>query len=542
MRPSGEILRLETPNAVVVILVPTVKTIGESEGSGGRMPVYSMGDATIYSPEGQALYDDVTYQLQISARKRVEVTLGHRPLRLHWASHGSLQVATSPLTFRQVGWAELLVEDDGARIQVLSRKMDYDTDYQAMVYDLENQVRGLTARLVSHLLNPMDVSNDSLDLWSYWLALLEKLWEDLAGDIGYAWRTLPPHLRAEDQVTRIERLKKPQGRDVRAFARGNPRFSATVLRWESVTPERLYLLQLLQDVHRRLRRIEASAPEVAGNRRLAAITQSSSWLLRTLSAAVEMERVVGSPIIPVSPLAQSHPAMRRVVRWHRLLKRGLFPDGDSYFVGPKDISQLYEYWCYLTIVRMVVEESGGDLTVKPTTSVHPQDISLGGGKDSAARVELRDGNTINIMYQRLFSGLPTVAQQPDHVVQIEGMGSVVIFDAKYRFELDDGNFKHYGEGLPIPPVSTINSMHQYHDAIVLSRAPFTRLVDRAIVLFPLPREHIEQWEEHRFYRSINAVGVGAIPLVPGGSDKYLRAEIQRYLTENAISKQESDVD
>jgi len=58
-------------------------------------------------------------------------------------------------------------------------------------------------------------------------------------------------------------------------------------------------------------------------------------------------------------------------------------------------------------------------------------------------------------------------------------------------------------------------MHQYHDAIVRIYPPYDQLVNRAIVLFPLPREFISRWREHRFYRSIESVGVGAIPLLPG---------------------------
>ena len=192
------------------------------------------------------------------------------------------------------------------------------------------------------------------------------------------------------------------------------------------------------------------------------------------------------------------------------------------------MSLLYEYWCYLSIVRMVVEESGGQLVVEPMASVHPRDIALGGGKGSAARVALDNGRSIDVVYQRLFRG-PTVAQQPDHVVQLTGLGSVTVFDAKYRFELDGDDLLHYGGDVPIPPVATINSMHQYHDAIVVSHPPYQRLVDRAIVLFPLPKEHTEIWREHRFYQSIEAVGVGALPMVPGGTDQYLREEICQYL-------------
>ncbi len=528
MPRSGELLRLITPLATVVVLGKEVEPIG-GPSTRDLVTFFPFGQGTSIEPaERRPFYDDVPYEIQVSGPAPVEITLGGRPLNLRWIRHGTVCLATDVITFHQVGWAELRVGDAGVRIRVASRKLDYETDYQEMVRDLENQVRGLTARLVSHLVNPMNGSEEAMDLWSYWLALLERLWSDLKRDLAHAWRTLPPQLRFEDHMVQVDRIRKPRGRDVVALSRGNPRILSQIRQWEDLTPERLYLVQLAGDIHRRLNRIQATAPDMKENRRLAAIAQDIGGLVHALANESGVERVSGTPMIPSSPIAQSHPALHRVIRWHRMLQRGLFPDGASFFVGQKNMSLLYEYWCYLKIVRILVDESGGELEVEPMASVRPQDIALGAGKGSAARVKLRNGRRVTITYQRLFSGLPTVGQQPDHVVELVGLGSLV-FDAKYRFEIEPENQKWYGAGLPIPPVGTINSMHQYHDAIVLTGAPYTRLVDRAVVLFPLPRQHYEMWREHRFYRSIDAVGVGAIPLLPSGTDEYLRNEIRRYL-------------
>lgn len=537
MPPIGELVRMESPDGILVILGPEqVKTIGDAEAGAREVHGFALGAAEIRPSEGRVLYDDVIYTVQVSARRRVGVTQADRSLKVEWVAHGSIFVSTLSLSFRQLGWTELRLGDHGIRVQVRSRKMDFETDYQIMVNDLENQVRGLTARLISHLVQPMDASEDKIDLWSYWLALMEKLWADLARDVTEAWRTLPPQLRSEDRVVDIQRLRKPRASDLRAYGRGHDRFSSEVRSWTTLTPERLYVLQLAQDVYRRLTRIHDAKPRVMDNERLLEIFRSVSRLLRMLAAEGGLERVVGGPVIPTSPLAESHPALRRVVRWHRLLRRGLFPEGQSYFVGPKDISLLYEYWCYLTIVRLVVEESQGVLMVEPTASVRPEDIALGSGRAACARVQLKNGRKIEILYQPLYNRLPTIAQKPDHVIQLQGIGQLTVFDAKYRFEWHDDNLGNYGDGMPIPPVDAVNSMHQYHDAIVEIGAPFKRLVDRALVVFPLPKAHHDNWVHHRFYASIESVGVGAIPLVPTGSDAYLREEIRRCLTPNSFTQ------
>ncbi len=532
MPHSGEILlRVNSGESTMAIVGARPTVIGDASENDKATPwVYPIGDVLVDADSEGQLFDDVMYTIQLSGPTKMEVTAGHRPLPVAWVWHRSQYIATTTWQCHQVGWTEMRVGEWGVRVKVSSRKMDYETDYRMMVQDLEDQVRGLTAKLVSGIVNPMDPTEAPFDLWSYWLALLENVWQDLARDVRYAWRSLPPQIHVREQSTYVDRMKRPQYRDLRSYMqRGNPRVVSPIREWQEMTVEHLYLVQLVQFIERKLQRIFSKVTAVAEHRRLAAIAQDATLLVRQLLSEVRVERTPGEPKIPESPLAQSNPSLRRIIRGHRLLKMGLFPEGDRYFVGPKDISRLYEYWCYLTIVRLVVEESGGILKVSPQASSQPMDILLASGKEHAALVLLSDGHSVRILYQRQYQGLPTVTQQPDHVVELQGLESLVVFDAKYRFELDDRSLNYYAGGSPIPPIDTINSMHQYHDAIVMSNWPYHRLVDRAIVLFPLPREHIKTWNRHRFYLSIDKVGVGALPLLPGGSDEYLREQIRQAL-------------
>lgn len=531
MPRSGELLRVSVLDAVMVILGPAATTIGREVSPAGGSHTYPIGtDSEVDMAEPGFLFDDVIYTIQISAPTAVEVMHGDRSLDLTWVRHHTHHLATTTWQFHQVGWTEIRLGTGGVRVKISSRKMDYEIDYKMMVQDLENQVRGLTAKLLSAVLNPMTVTDQPFDLWSYWLALLKQLWLDLAHDLEYAWRSLPPHLKIETTNVFIDRQRKVAPRDLRRLmAGGNTRITTIVRRWDGLTPERLYLLQLLQHLHRRLQRIFHKVPNLAQEHGLVTIAQEVARLLRNLRTEVGVERIMGEPQIPVSPMAESHSALRRVVHWHRLLQMGLFPDAGSYLVGPKDISLLYEYWCYLAIVRLVVEESHGELKVSPVASPNPMDILLSSGKDHAAEVTLPNGRTVEVLYERQFQSLPTVTQKPDHVVQLKGMDTLVVFDAKYRFELDDRALDYYGKGSPIPPISTINGMHQYHDAIVMRHVPHQRLVDRAIVLFPLPSAYVDAWDQHRFFKSIEAVGVGALPLLPGGTDIFVRKEIRRVM-------------
>ncbi len=537
MPPFSELVRASNQDRSIVISGRRIKPIGGVSAEGSTLSPQAVtvpiGDATLVEPnQGCLLFDDVDYRIQIIAPERCPVTLGHQPLETTWMDLKPRWLGTATISFHQLGWTELRAGDFGMRMKVVSRKIDFETDYRAMVRDLERQIRGLSARLLSTVATPMkeEESKIVVDLPSYWIAVLDATWQELARDIQRAWHSLPPELRPHEEVAAVDRLRKVGKRESRTFAQvGRSKVVVSIRRWDFLTPERQYLLHVLLYIHRHLERVYAKEPKARSHLRLSAIFGECTSLLLQLSRAAGVERVSGDPRIPNSPLAQSHSALRRVIRGHRRLTMGLFPDGERYLVGLKNVSLLYEYWCYLTIIRMVVDESHGQLRMAPSASADPMDLVLN-GENRAAHVDLPGGRTIDILYQRRFQGLPTVAQQPDHVVAIQDMDTLVIFDAKYRFEQRDEVLSYYGQDSPIPPIDTINGMHQYHDAIVTPHIPYHRLVDRAIVLFPLPAPSVAAWRTHRFYQSLESVGVGALPALPGCEDVYLREEIRRYLT------------
>lgn len=536
MLRSGELVRFDGTTRTLVISGPLDPPVHAASPRGPAwQPARIVGrrGALRVAPLSH-LYDDLSYTVHIVSEKPVGITVGGTPLTVSWTTTPDSAFGSAAVTFRQVGWAEILVgseQAEGVRLWVDSRKLDYETDYLTMVRDLENEVRGLVAKLLGTVLSPASLHEDSSDLWSHWVAVVQYLWEELARDIHVAWTTLPPRLSPTMALVNLEHTAHITSHDARRYVQtGRPRVLTRTRRWDPVTPERWYLLCLLGDLLTRFKRLRRDAPAVADAPGLAKVRREAQSLMARHLQQAQLDRVSAAPVVPVSPLAQSHPALRRVIRLHRLLDHGLFPETGELLMGVKNVSKLYEYWCYLTIVRIVVEESGGQLMTKPQASRSPLDIALGTGGERPATVRTHEGQTIQILYERQYKDLPTVSQKPDHVVMLKGRQQVLLFDAKYRFEWDADNVRSYGAGLPIPPVATINQMHQYHDAIVLlGTAGYRRLVNQAIVLFPLPHPKYEEFAQHRFRKSLNTIGVGALPLLPGGPDTYLRQVIRDYL-------------
>ncbi|WP_017210685.1 nuclease domain-containing protein [Clostridium beijerinckii] len=101
-----------------------------------------------------------------------------------------------------------------------------------------------------------------------------------------------------------------------------------------------------------------------------------------------------------------------------------------------------------------------------------------------------------------------------------------IFDAKYKIDTSPEYIEAYGS--VGPKEEDINTMHRYRDAIVYDYNK-DKLLERkdkiknpvgainncifgAFVLFPYDNE--EEFKNHKFYRSIEEVNIGAIPFLP----------------------------
>ena len=81
-------------------------------------------------------------------------------------------------------------------------------------------------------------------------------------------------------------------------------------------------------------------------------------------------------------------------------------------------------------------------------------------------------------------------------------------------------------------------MHRYRDAIALPHplksGEFTRgVVKEAIVLFPYKDE--EEYRNHRFYKSLDLVGIGGLAFLPG-TVKLVEEKIESILVANGYIK------
>jgi len=244
----------------------------------------------------------------------------------------------------------------------------------------------------------------------------------------------------------------------------------------------------------------------------------SSHLQSTMDRSFFGEVSDTRPIRPDSPVLDQDPYYRSYIRLVELLNGGLDLQASSPLrVGVKDISLLYEYWCFLKIVNLLQERH--ELVRQDFVEINNLRFAISLKQGDSSRVSFLNpttGKKIDVHYNRSYTSGPTTNQRPDNVIQVGGGDKSFVFDAKYRISSGKKYMKKYGSKGPKP--SDINTMHRYRDAIVVPKPDRTygRVVESAIVLFPGDDE--SEYEENNFYKSIDKVRVGGLPFLPGSTE------------------------
>lgn len=451
-----------------------------------------------------------------------------------------------------VGMSEITVTDNGgtlrARIEVFPLKIDYRTDYVQMRDEVAAIARNLVMTVQARTFGFASPFPTSMPTLSEWLSLIRYYFGRLIAIANAI--TLNPHSKLEEYVTPVSlaksrrvdhhalnrAMRKRVGRAGAVLPDTNivlpERVPEAVRRVTFDTPENRYMKALLVETQRNLQRVmqtrftgDEDADLSAEEQFFKAIRPEADDMLRRLQHVLRApflrEIATVSPTRPSSLVFHRHPHYAALERIARMLNGGLALGGEPLEIGVKNISLLYEYWCFLRIVKLLREQLALEQQTEEV-AVNRLKTTVVLKKGEPSRITFRDpvsGKRLSLVYNRQFCNLPTISQRPDNVIQLASETKLYIFDAKYRLAVDRDYQRRYG-GIG-PTTEDINTMHRYRDAIVLrsqtgqGSAFIKGVVQGAVVLFPYPDE--EGYKRHRFYHSIDQVQIGGLPFLPAAT-------------------------
>jgi uncharacterized protein len=522
---------------------------------------------------GPPLFEQCEYRVALRAIGAREVTIDHRdPLILNQFEDDERGRFDALVNFRsQIGISTFRVLVDGQPefefdVEVFPTKVDYRTDYDEILSEVQDTLAGLALEYLRATWHGAETVAAPEPTQIEWLTLLRAVVDELERALLHiASRPVRALGRTEvirraDQVRRVDggirsflRRQARQGQvggGAGAFAiperiaerRPQPTLDTAEHRWLALQVDRIRrrLAELLLIEQERL----ATRPTERGSRVVAELRQlearANRWSrLEPLAAATDMP-----PPGFASLQLLSAPGYREAYRACMTLSLGLRLEGGPLQLSVKDLSLLYEYWCFLALLRILADETGAAIDARRLLEVRSRGLAvlLRQGSESKVPFRLSDGRRLLVRYNPSLGADALVPQRPDMLLTLEQPdwpAVHLVLDAKYRLDASPEYVARYGT--PGPPEDSLNAMHRYRDAILDEVGGATRrTVVQAAALFPL-RVAPEEYDAGRLWRALRRIGVGAIPLLPG-HEQFLRGWLRQWLTHGGWSVADEAID
>ena len=443
--------------------------------------------------------------------------------------------------------------------EVLSYKMDYRTDMRSVIRDIEEEFAMLSySYLKETYLTFRSSNNESPDLiwWQIFRDCFNKITNAARLIIGNPKRRLQTIVRYE-RAERMPYMPVDLENEYEEF-KDNP---AHLYRMEEMylskdTIENRFLKYALASILDRFKRVRGNVEQVlkADNIGMRAEIEAMGEELNCL-ANDSFFRGIGTfrGFTQDSLVMKQAAGYRDVYEYWIKLQCGYDLQDGVMQLEVKDISELYEIWCFIMVKRMVQHILRDKATVKGNeTKVEGNFIKtlLQGSKSEVVFIEnehpdvqlaslmynattddeeqLKDESAMNQNTDIADTTSKTTEQRPDIVLRLSKTADSIqytyLFDAKYRIRDTRVN------KVDVPPVDAINQLHRYRDAIYYNQSTDERLKREVIggyVLYPgnmTKNEFVGSY----YQRSVDEVNIGAFPLKPGGHWRKMYNEDGKY--------------
>ena len=422
------------------------------------------------------------------------------------------------------------------RTEVLSYKMDYRTDLKSIISDIEQEYSMLSYSFLKQTyLSYREKSGSSTDL--IWWQIFQQCYKNIVSATKIIINSPKRRLKSVVKNERAERLRNIDSALEQEYAefQNDPhhlyRTNDMILSKDTV--ENRFLKYAIKEIHRRFGVVREHIKN--------ALKINDATIADNLGEMnEELSRLTRHPFFKqigkFKGFSQDSLVMKRargysdIYRNWLLLQCGYELEDGIRKLEVKDVSELYEIWCFIKVKNMVQDILGKDVAAKTsgkqlTTGFIKQLVY---GKQSDVKFERGGVELATVSYNaeveeddsRMESAIEdtttfTTVQRPDIVLRLsknaeDDIVYTYLFDAKYR--LSDKRI----QGDDVPPVDAINQMHRYRDAIYFNSfdSGIKREIVGGYVLYPgnLTADAVKSSYYHSSHEKI---GIGAFPLKPG---------------------------
>lgn len=508
--------------------------------------------------------------------KQVELKTDNREIEQQFQFHHSNQVFVGFLNYHNdIGRADLCFRyqlNSGEwrtftlTYEVLSTKLDYHSDWQTILSDIESEYHMLAwdyMRQTYHNIGETEGNPNSLTWWSVF-----RQQQDMYIAACKNILSRPRHrLRPEVSYMRADKIQRFTPQLEQEFSEHKSEYARLYRVEEQVTShdtlENRFFKYTVQYI---AGRFEEIAEELL---RWYANTASESLMNEIEETRTSLRTLVHHPFFRTvgtfkglrqeSQILQRDANYSTVFRTYQILRKSFSLQEGLFNMQTKDIATLYEIWCLIQVSHIVRDTLGDKIsfTQHNRPELHPLFVSdLKQGNQSAiiykqgdvelAKVVYNPKHTQSVEEEDGLRGIDhltsrTVNQKPDIVLQltkddmIDGLKLTYLFDAKYRIKANE-------DGSDVPPDDAINQMHRYRDAIYYASSKSDHGLKKEVIggyiLFPGKVQDTSRKnpkEKPHFLQTVDEVGIGAFPLRPDKDGRsFLEVFIQEIIGKPAV--------
>jgi len=415
-------------------------------------------------------------------------------------------------------------------VEVRSKKINYYEDYPRMLSDLSDQISSLILESDSPTFQRFVVDKYKLKTFYEDFIILEHIFrpENLPSAAEYINRNFYTRLKREIEVVpaalasnmdvgELPRTLEPVNIGSDGEIKNLPQ---VYLEETPDTPENRFYKYFLESLENLILRLLENSPKGYIKDSLKSFLDEIEYQL-SRDWLRDVNRLEYLPLN--SQVLQKRDGYRDILRYFFILDLSLrftWNELEESFKGfEKRLSQIYEYWCYFKLIKILEDITGERVNPLEIFKISQWKVEIRRGYESMLKFTLNmsdDPITVNLSYNRKFANSTrcrsySLPFRPDYsiLVDIGECTYFIHFDAKYRSKITSTDFyemkkrdleeefqRKYKAG-------DIYKMHTYKDAILHSIG--------AYILYPGDEEVI-------FKEYIDEIpSVGAFPLNPGNS-------------------------
>ncbi|MDP4145789.1 MAG: restriction endonuclease-like protein [Bacillota bacterium] len=503
-------------------------------------------------------YENGKYQLILENRSNDNYEIFHMDNKLndYFEEIGNCLLGIIDFS-SDIGYSTFGVKKNGKSIlsftiEVFPSKLDYYKDYKEIIREINDEICSLAFELIGKTYLSTKLKDTKHQTNSEFINILKLIFDDIEKAIKRIEKNPKHNLVSVHRVTDAYRSKRAS-RSTIAYVKKHPNvlvesekgfinigdrnfITNKVVEEKKFTTTDIYENQfvkyIIKKIIQRLKFIEKNINTV--------YKEENPYAVFILEKRIILEKHLKHRFNNVSELTgkktmslvfQMAPGYKEFYKKYMMLNKGLALGEDLYKTTPKKLYSLYEMWCYIKIHNIL---SNLGYTVEEYGILQYKDngvyFSLLQDKE-AKMVYSNNKNKLELWYNKSYTS-PTTNQRPDTVLCIRRLDSsndnrIYIFDAKYRVNVDDN-------GTIGPMEEDINVMHRYRDSIVSKlddSFQFKYETFGAYVMFPYGDE--KAFINHKFYKSIEEVNIGAFPMLPG-STKLITNHLERIINQSAL--------